>query len=200
MQTPPSDDLPLKQRPSYWTRFITESREYPSGITAFIKKKGVGKSLYYHWVRKLKPFHPEWNDLGKDRQHHLKRAESRAERELPKTEVSERPRRRFFSAADKKQILDEIDNTPTGKVAAILRREGIYSSAIQKWRQEEKERGLEEKKRGPKTNSGTEEIKKLRIELARSQKLLARANEVIQLQKKVAEVLRTHLEEGDTIG
>ncbi len=25
MQTPPSDDLPLKQRPSYWTRFITES-------------------------------------------------------------------------------------------------------------------------------------------------------------------------------
>lgn len=96
MQTPPSDDLPLKQRPSYWTKFITESREYPSGITAFIKKKGVGKSLYYHWVRKLKPFHPEWNDLGKDRQHHLKRAESRAERELPKTEVSERPRRRFF--------------------------------------------------------------------------------------------------------
>ncbi|MBK9617559.1 MAG: hypothetical protein IPO31_00060 [Candidatus Obscuribacter sp.] len=54
--------------------------------------------------------------------------------------------------------MDEIDTTPTGKVAAILRREN-YSSAIQKWRQEEKERGLEEKKKGPKTNSGTEEIK-----------------------------------------
>lgn len=31
--------LKLKQRPSYWTKFITESREYPSGITAFIKKR-----------------------------------------------------------------------------------------------------------------------------------------------------------------
>jgi transposase len=199
MQKPPTDDLPLKLRPSYWTQFIKESREYPAGITAFITKKGVGKSLYYHWFRKLKPFHPEWNDLGKDSAHHLKRAESRAERELPKTEVSERPRRRFFSVADKKRILEEIDNTPTGKIAAVLRREGLYSSAIQKWRQEEKERGLEEKKRGPKPSGGADEIKKLRAELARSHKMLARANEVIQLQKKIAEVLRTHLEESETL-
>ena len=77
MQQAPSDDLPLKLRPSYRTQFIQESREYPAGITAYRTKRGVGKSLY-HWFRKLKPFHPECNDLGKDRQHHEKRAESRA--------------------------------------------------------------------------------------------------------------------------
>ncbi|MFA6559164.1 MAG: hypothetical protein WCT03_22260 [Candidatus Obscuribacterales bacterium] len=133
MQTPPSDDLPLKQRPSYWTKFITESKESPSGITVFIKKRRC------------------WS---------------------------------FFSAADKKHILDELDNTPAGKVAAVLLREEIYSSAIQQRRQEEKERGLEEKKRGPKTNTGVEEMRKLRAELARSQNLLVKANEDIQLRPR----------------
>ena len=197
MKKKPTEELELKLRERYWERFIEESREYPAGITEFIKRKGVGKSLYYHWVRKLKPFHPEWNDLGKDREHHQKRAETRAVRELPKTEVSERPRRRFFSRADKKRILTEIDKVPSGKVAAFLRKEGLYSSHIDKWRNEENELSVQERKRGPKPTAGTEEIAKLRAELARSRKLLAKANEVIQLQKKVAEVLRTHLKEDE---
>src|SRR5215467_16139864 len=103
MKKKPPEELSLRLRDTYWERFIEESREYPGGITEFLKKKGVGKSAYYHWCRKLKPFHPEWNDLGKDRKHHQKRAATRSERELPKTEVSERPRRRFFSIEDKRR-------------------------------------------------------------------------------------------------
>lgn len=186
-------------RDRYWTQFIIEAREYPAGISAFLKAKNVTKPQYYRQFRKLRELHPEWEDLGRDSAHHLKRAEARAERELPKTEVSERPRRRFFSIADKKRILGEIDAAPIGKVASILRREGLYSSHIQKWRQDEKERGLTERKRGPKENSGVAEIRRLKAELERSKKMLAQANAVIQLQKKVAEILKTHLEESETL-
>jgi hypothetical protein len=41
MQQAPSDDLPLKLRPSYRTQFIQESREYPAGITAYRTKKAL---------------------------------------------------------------------------------------------------------------------------------------------------------------
>lgn len=199
MKKEPTEEVSLKLRERYWEQFIEESREYPAGITQFLIKKGVGKSAYYHWVRRLRSRHPEWNDLGKDRQHHQRRAEMRTKRELPKTEVVERPRRRFFSHADKRRILAEIDNIPTGKVAAFLRKEGLYSSHIDKWRQEEKELVVQEKKRGPKSTGGAEEITKLRAELARTQKMLAKANEVLQLQKKVAEVLKTHLKESEIL-
>lgn len=198
MKKEPTEEVSLKLRERYWEQFIEESREYPAGITQFLLKKGVGKSVYYHWVRRLRARHPEWNDLGKDREHHQKRAEMRAQRELPKTEVSERPRRRFFSPADKKRILAEIDNVPTGKVAAYLRKEGLYSAHVEKWRQEAKEQLVQEKKRGPKQVAAAEEIAKLRAELTRTQKMLAKANEVLQLQKKVAEVLKTHLKESET--
>ena len=43
-------------------------------------------------------------------------------------ELSDRPRRRTFPVQDKLRILAEIDRAPTGGTAAILRREGLYSS------------------------------------------------------------------------
>src|SRR3954463_10718588 len=46
-------------------------------------------------------------------------------------ELSPRPQRRTFSAAAKLRILAETDRAAdTGGVAAILRREGLYSSAL----------------------------------------------------------------------
>ena len=43
-------------------------------------------------------------------------------------ELSDRPRRRTFTGQDKLRILAEIDHAPAGGTAAILRREGLYSS------------------------------------------------------------------------
>src|SRR5260370_22462305 len=50
-------------------------------------------------------------------------------------ELSNRPRRRTFTAQDKLRILTETDRAAdTGGVGAILRREGIYSSTLGHWR------------------------------------------------------------------
>src|SRR6202161_3848727 len=50
-------------------------------------------------------------------------------------ELSPRPQRRTFSAAAKLRILEETDRAAdTGGIAAILRREGLYSSGLTDWR------------------------------------------------------------------
>src|SRR6202035_570959 len=50
-------------------------------------------------------------------------------------ELSNRPRRRTFTAQDKLRILTETDRAAdTGGIGAILRREGIYSSTLGDWR------------------------------------------------------------------
>src|SRR5271170_6305162 len=49
-------------------------------------------------------------------------------------ELSDRPRRRTFTAGDKLRVLAEIDRAPAGGTGAILRREGLYSSALSEWR------------------------------------------------------------------
>src|SRR5271169_2568809 len=55
----------------------------------------------------------------------------------PSPELSERPRRRTFTAQDKLRILAETDRaTATGGIGAILRREGLYSSALTEWRRQ----------------------------------------------------------------
>ena len=49
-------------------------------------------------------------------------------------EISPRPKRRTFSAAAKLRILEATDHAAdTGGIAAILRREGLYSSALTDW-------------------------------------------------------------------
>src|SRR5580765_4971412 len=52
-------------------------------------------------------------------------------------ELSDRPRRRTFTAQDKLRILVETDQAAeTGGIGAILRREGLYSSALTDWRRQ----------------------------------------------------------------
>jgi hypothetical protein len=48
-------------------------------------------------------------------------------------ELVDRPRRRTFTAADKLRILGEVDRAAPGDAGAILRREGLYSSALTDW-------------------------------------------------------------------
>jgi transposase-like protein len=185
------------ERESYWVKIINEARRYPKGVSAYLEDNGYEKDNYYQWFKKLRPSHPEWNDLNKDGRHRAMRERSRKNAKLPKTEVSEKASRRRFSAREKARILQAIDNAEPGEAAAILRREGLYSSHIQKWRLEMAEGSLEAKRRGPKPNPAAQEIKQLKAQLAKTEKKLVRANAIIELQKKIDEILKTSLQESD---
>ena len=114
----------------------------------------------------------------------------------PSPELSGHPRRRTFTAQDKLRILAETDRAAeTGGIGAILRREGLYSSALTDWRRQ-RDAGafsaLAPGKRGPKTaepNPLTAEIAILQRDNARLTRRLARAEAIIDIQKKVAALL-----------
>jgi transposase-like protein len=107
-------------------------------------------------------------------------------------EVVPKAKRRRFSAAYKLRILEEVERSP-GQTGAILRREGLYSSHLTKWRQDRRSgslKALAKKKRGPKGKSAAElEVEKLRRENVRLQRELEKANIVIDAQKKLAAIL-----------
>ena len=119
-------------------------------------------------------------------------------------ELADRPRRRTFTAQDKLRILAETDRAAaTGGIGAILRREGIYSSALTDWRRQ-RDAGafgaLAPAKRGPKTteaNPLTAEVALWQRDNARLTLCLARAEAVIEIQKKVAELLGIPLAPSD---
>lgn len=104
----------------------------------------------------------------------------------PDPEVSEQPRRRRFSAEYKLAILNEIDAADPEERAAIIRREGIYSRYISKWRAQQKAGSLRAlgKKRSPKPDPVTAENAKLRRQNEKLRKDLEAAHLVIEVQKK----------------
>jgi transposase len=111
-------------------------------------------------------------------------------------ELSDRPRRRTFTAQDKLRILAETDRAAeTGGIGAVLRREGIYSSALTDWRRL-RDAGalgaLTPAKRGPtaaRANPLTAEVALLQRDVARLTRSLARAEAIIAVQKKLADLL-----------
>ncbi|WP_156793921.1 hypothetical protein [Leptothrix ochracea] len=53
------------------------------------------------------------------------------------SEVVPRARRRPFSSADKRRILQAADLcTQPGEIGALMRREGVYSSSLSTWRRQ----------------------------------------------------------------
>ena len=119
-------------------------------------------------------------------------------------ELSDRPHRRHFTAQDKLRILAETDRAgETGGIGAILRREGLYSSALTDWRRQ-RDVGtlgaLKPGKRGPKTgdaNPLSAEFVSLQRENARLTRCLTRAEAIIEIQKKVAALLGIPLTPSD---
>jgi len=106
-------------------------------------------------------------------------------------EVVERPLRRTFTADYKRGILAEADAaSDAGAVGRILRREGLYSSHLASWRKV-MDKALEPNKRGPKSvkNPLQAENVKLMRENARLQKKLRKAELIIDLQKKLSQIL-----------
>ena len=60
----------------------------------------------------------------------------------PDPEVTGRPVMRHFSAAYKRRMVEEAARCQPGELGAMLRREGLYSSALTRWRKQYAAGGL----------------------------------------------------------
>jgi transposase len=111
----------------------------------------------------------------------------------PDPEVPAMAQRRRFSAEYRLRILKQADACKKpGEVGALLRREGLYSSLLTNWRRQREQGALREmhrRRRGPKPRPVDPRMKALEAENRRLQRKLQRAETIITLQKKVAEIL-----------
>ena len=123
----------------------------------------------------------------------------------PDPELRPAVERRTWTAAEKLRILRAAEACRPGSPerGALLRREGIYSSHLSKWRRQ-RERGmldgLAAQPRGPQPappDPLREEVERLRRENARLQARLAQAEAIIAIQKNVALLLGMPLGAGD---
>lgn len=111
------------------------------------------------------------------------------------SEVLEKAVRRRFTTDYKQCILAEADACQEpGQIGALLRREGLYSSHLSKWRIQ-RDAGVRaglSKARGRKTiekNALAEENARLQQEIQRLQARLAQAHTIIDVQKKLSHLL-----------
>jgi len=116
----------------------------------------------------------------------------------PDPEVPEKAHRRRFSGAYKLQILRAADAcTEPGEIGALLRREGLYSSHLSKWRQLRDAgalEGLRPRKRGRKprpVDPQAKRITELERETGRLRRKLEQAEMIIDVQKKLSRILGT---------
>jgi transposase-like protein len=109
---------------------------------------------------------------------------------IPNPEVDAKATRRRFTSEYKLRILREADTCGVGGVAALLRREGLYSSHLTMWRRQQ-ECGLTPQKRGRKTvhNPMLAEKERLERENRRLEYRLRQAEIIIDVQKKLCDVL-----------
>jgi transposase-like protein len=106
-------------------------------------------------------------------------------------EVIPGPRYRTFSREYKLRVLEEADQCERGEIAALLKREGIYYATLSKWRQQQAAGRLEEPE-GRERKEDTQaqaKIARLEREKARLEVKLAKAEAIIEVQKKLSEIL-----------
>lgn len=115
-----------------------------------------------------------------------------------------RPTRRRYTREEKLRILRLVDTCiERGQIAAILRREGIYYSTLNDFRKQQQEGRLQTNASRPNrhSNDNQNELARLRRENARLQNQLQKAELIIDVQKKVAQLLGLTLatpEHGET--
>jgi len=122
----------------------------------------------------------------------------------PEVEVVAKARRRQFTAEYKRKVLKEIDACKEpGEIGAVLRREGLFSSHLASWRAARRRgelAGLSSKPRGPQArpqDPRDRQMAELERENRRLQRRLARAETMIEIQKKVAQLMGISLPESD---
>ena len=121
---------------------------------------------------------------------------------FPDPEVREpqpRPLRRF-TARYKADLLRQAESCSSpGELAALLHREGLYSSHLHRWCQQEQqalEEALSPKPRGRKANpdgSLLEENRKLSRKVSQLETRLKQLQTLIEVQKKISELLEIPL-------
>jgi transposase-like protein len=114
----------------------------------------------------------------------------------PDAQVLEKPVRRTFTAEYKLRILREADTCrQPGQLGALLRREGLYSSLLATWRRQRDDGAfgaLAPKRRGRKpqpVDPLAADNERLRRENERLTARLRQAETIIEVQKKVCEIL-----------
>ena len=120
----------------------------------------------------------------------------------PDPEVPAKARRRQFTAKYKVEVLEKADGcSEPGQIGALLRREGLYSSLLSKWR-EQREAGtlkaLSPKQRGRKPRPVDPQalrVSQLERELTRVRDQLEKARTIIDVQKKLSLLLASPQEE-----
>jgi transposase-like protein len=115
---------------------------------------------------------------------------------IPDPAVPEKAARRRFTAKYKLRILGEADrSTESGQLGAMLRREGLYSSHLTAWRKQRDAgtlAGLEPKRRGRKASPDAPlvaENERLQRDNRRLTARLRQAETIIEVQKKLSEIL-----------
>ena len=114
-------------------------------------------------------------------------------------EVMAKPVRRRYTAEYKLRILRAAEAcSGRGEIGALLRREGLYSSNLTQWRKQCERGELEglSRKRGPLPkgkNSLVDKVKVLERENARLKARAERAEGLVEIQKKVSEILGIEL-------
>ena len=115
---------------------------------------------------------------------------------LPDAQVAAKPRRRRFTAEYKRRILKTADGLrEPGEIGALLRREGLYSSLLNKWRAQRDQgvlNALAPRRRGRKPvlrSADRVRIAELERENETLRGQLQQAELIIDVQKKVANLL-----------
>lgn len=112
---------------------------------------------------------------------------------LPNPEVVAKAQRRRFSSEYKLRILSEVERcTESGEIGALLRREGLYDSHLTRWRQARQTGRLGNKSAAQKGESKASlrtEVVQLRQEKVRLQQELQQAELIIDVQKKLSQLL-----------
>ena len=107
----------------------------------------------------------------------------------PQVKVGGSPKRKF-SSHYKQQIISAYNDCNSSlERGALLRKEGLYSSHITKWRQ----LFLSDDNDTKKGSNKTLRNEHLVAEVEQLKKKLAQAQAIIDLQKKVSELLGTHI-------
>lgn len=119
----------------------------------------------------------------------------------PDPEVAEKKSRRRFTAVYKLRILQEYESCrQPGEIGALLRREGLYHSNISTWRKQRDQgalHGLSPRKRGRKPvrpDPMAQKIARLERENRLLTKKLKQAETIIEVQKKISEILGIPME------
>jgi len=111
----------------------------------------------------------------------------------PDPEVPAKVERRRFTAEYRLRIVKQADACKKpGELGALLRREGLYASYLSTWRRQREQgarRDMRAQKRGPKPRPVDPRVQELETDNRRLQRKLQRAETIITLQKKVAEIL-----------